>query len=272
MIYLINYSNYKYRNAQKLNTFTGKYIAKFDKIIEYSPEDIDTDFKIKYDHILRKERGNGLWLWKPYFIKKTLELIDHNDILFYCDSGAFFIRNIKYIKKVFENNDIWVTDLPLIEKQFTKEDTFILTGCTDNYYRETNQIQATFFAIKKTEFTIDLINEWLEYCCDERILNEHNSLYKNDNSFIAHREDQSVLSLLCKKHTIKSFLDPTQYGRIPLKFKQKGYIYKPLVHEQLYPYFIILHRKAELSWYYILKCILTIILPKNYINKKIKHQ
>lgn len=38
---LINYADKQYEPARKWNTLTGKYIAKFDKVYEFSPHDID---------------------------------------------------------------------------------------------------------------------------------------------------------------------------------------------------------------------------------------
>ena len=70
---LINYADKQYEPARKWNTLTGKYIAKFDKVYEFSPHDIDPSFAILYHDILSQKRGNGLWLWKPYFVNKVLE-------------------------------------------------------------------------------------------------------------------------------------------------------------------------------------------------------
>jgi hypothetical protein len=36
-------------------------------------EEIDNDFKTKYNNILSLNRGGGYWLWKPYIINETLK-------------------------------------------------------------------------------------------------------------------------------------------------------------------------------------------------------
>ena len=94
---LINYANKRFKEFQKLNSKTGIKVAGFDKVISYSPEDIDRDFFQKNEKILKCPRGNGYWLWKPYFIKKSLELLDAGDFLFYCDSDYRFISSIQPI-------------------------------------------------------------------------------------------------------------------------------------------------------------------------------
>lgn len=38
---LINYADKQYEPARKWNTLTGRYIARFDKVYEYTPNDIN---------------------------------------------------------------------------------------------------------------------------------------------------------------------------------------------------------------------------------------
>jgi len=91
---LINYANNVFRTSQRLNSKTGKEIGLFDEVISYSPKDIGRSFYKRNEKILSQKRGNGYWLWKPYFIKKTLEMLNWGDYLFYCDSGSYFIKPI----------------------------------------------------------------------------------------------------------------------------------------------------------------------------------
>ena len=82
---LINYADKQYEPARKWNTLTGRYIARFDKVYEYTPNDIDQSFAKLHHDILSQKRGNGLWLWKPYFVNKALSDCSDGDIIFYCD-------------------------------------------------------------------------------------------------------------------------------------------------------------------------------------------
>ena len=41
---LINYANKAFKKAQKLNSKTGLGVGNFDRVIEYSPKDIDKKF------------------------------------------------------------------------------------------------------------------------------------------------------------------------------------------------------------------------------------
>ena len=50
----------------------------FDKTILYTDEYLknDTEFWNKHSHFINKnKRGYGYWIWKPYIIKKTMEIM-----------------------------------------------------------------------------------------------------------------------------------------------------------------------------------------------------
>ena len=90
----------------------------FDEVFSYNYSDIDDEFKEKNKHILEQPRGAGFWLWKPYIIKKTLEKIEENDLLFYSDSGISFIRPIDDLIKIMDETD---EKLLLFELDFLRE-------------------------------------------------------------------------------------------------------------------------------------------------------
>ena len=69
---LINYATPEFAHRRRIQTATAYAVGGFDKVIEYSPEDLDEEFRRKNEQILKHKRGGGYWLWKPYIIKKTL--------------------------------------------------------------------------------------------------------------------------------------------------------------------------------------------------------
>lgn len=172
---LINYANDKYKSSQKLNSKSGLEVGAFDKVISYSPKDIDTDFFQQNKSILSQKKGNGFWLWKPYFIKKSLETLNTNDFLFYSDSGAYFIDSIDPLINISleYGQDIIPFELvPQLEREWTKRDTFILMDCDTWSFTDTRQRLSGFILWKKSEFTMNFINEFLEYAKDEKIITE----------------------------------------------------------------------------------------------------
>ena len=270
-VILINYANDAYRKSQKVNTWTGKHLAGFKNVIEYCPKNIDKKFYEKNKRILETKRGNGLWLWKPYFIYKTLQEVDYGDIVFYCDSGACFFRSVKPILKILDKQDIWVTILPLIEKQFTKKETFKIMNLQGPKYEDSNQVSGTFIAVRKTKKSMDFIKEWLEYCEVYENISPSDNINNEISNFIGHREDQSILSLLVKKYGISYYSDPSQFGKLPEKYKKGPYIMN-YYKKKDYPYCIIHHRTKNARFKELLKQWLLMKLPKkfsiNYMKKR----
>ncbi len=69
--------------------------GKVDYFYAYGPKDIDIEFKLSNNDILSRNRGNGYWLWKPYFILKTLkEKLREGDYLIYTDATILYLSLI----------------------------------------------------------------------------------------------------------------------------------------------------------------------------------
>ena len=92
-VYLISYADGKFvKNQNRLNKSAKKY--GINNIISYGKLDLKrTKFYNKYKDILDEPRGAGFWLWKPFFIYKTLNKLREGDILIYSDAGTVFVNN-----------------------------------------------------------------------------------------------------------------------------------------------------------------------------------
>lgn len=250
---LINYADNKYASAQWWNSFTGRHIAKFDTIYSFGPKDIEESYKSTYKDIFSFNRGNGLWLWKPYFIQKVINKMEYGDILFYCDSGALFIRNPKEIINQLSNeNPLFVCDIPLIESCWTKPLCFMAMQCDTEEFKTSNQIIGTYFAIYVNDFTRGFVSEWLSYCeqydliCPEGLAKGMACNHNYGMTFVSHREDQSIFSLLCKKHQIKPHKDISQRGNHPESYKSDYYAFNVPFHENdTYKPFVFLHKQPS---------------------------
>lgn len=238
-VILVNYSNKYYLKSQRRNTETGLSVGGFYKVISYSDKDIDKDFYIQNIDILKEKKGNGYWLWKPYFIKKTLEQMEDGELLYYCDSGSHFIGPINEIIDLIINQDIVPFELQQKEKLWTKKDAFVLMNCNDSFFYDTKQRLGSFSLWKKTDFTMKFVNEWLFYACDKRILTDiDNTLgLSNYGGFVDHRHDQSIFSLLTKKYNIDAYRDPSQFGNN----------FKELYPESKYPQILVSTRQKDIS-------------------------
>lgn len=224
MLAVVNFADSKFKRNQRWSSFSAKVFGKADKVFEFSSKDIEMPSLNKNKENSKfYSKGFGNYFWKPFVVKKALENLEYGDYLMYADSGSFFIKSIlpliKHMEKAKKN--ILCFRLPLIEKQWTKRDAFILMDCDSKKYINTPQILATFFILRKSDEAIEFINSWQDNVNDNRILSDDcNVLGKpNYKEFIEHRHDQSVLSLLCKKHNnILIERDLSDYGSFPYRY------------------------------------------------------
>lgn len=212
--YHINYANGRYLKSQEYCSQSAKS-AGFDEIISFSVNDIDREFLEKNINILSQSRGAGYWIWKPYFIKKTLDRMNDGDLLVYSDSGSYYQESVQPLIDTIQSEKSGVLSFELtglLERVYTKRDTFVLMGLDEPKYSETSQREATYIWLIKNEFTVNLINEYLEYAQDIRIITDSPSQNENFFDFQDHRHDQSIWSLLCKKYDITPHRLISQHG------------------------------------------------------------
>jgi len=189
-----------------------KELKLFDEIIVYTGYNLkeDTEFWNKHsEFILNNRRGFGYWIWKSYIIKKTMENMNEGDILFFLDCGCEIEIEEKEwleycIEKVKTDKIIGTYALGQLENKWNKMDLIEKLNMNDDKYLNNIQRQSganMFFIYKETR---DLVNEWYDLSCDYHNIDDSPSIKKNLETFIEHRHDQSVLSLLTKKYGIYS--------------------------------------------------------------------
>lgn len=202
-VWLISYSdgaNVHLKN-QRLLSASG-LLNCIDRIILYRKRDIDKEFYQKNKIILDAKRGMGYWLWKPYFIFKTLSSIPNDDYLIYADSGVKLMRSANEMIEEF-----------LIRPNKEMMFQYQQHRYTSSYKAHSKRIVAKFFKfdgneelmnqpimyntitiIKNTRKTRDFYEKLLKYSCiPELIMDEP---YGDDEypEFQYHRHDGSLLT------------------------------------------------------------------------------
>jgi hypothetical protein len=237
VIHYINYSDDAFASQQRMACFFAKNTRSVNTITAYSRNDLDSDFRKKNANTLDKKRGGGFWLWKPYIITKKLREIEYGDYLLYSDSGAVLLKDPTEIISDMEliEQDFAGFELPLIERQWTKPSLFASLGCDSQKYSESNQILSSFHMIRKTKFSRDFYENFLDLCQKPDLLLDDtpNQVIASDYGFIDHRHDQSIFSLLYKSIGYKPMKDPSQMGAWPtgyagiaIKAIEPGRLYK----------------------------------------------
>jgi len=212
-------SNYHKRVYEICQQAKGKNIeSPFTKITGFTERDLKEDIPFWEKHgrfIESNSRGYGYWLWKPYLIKKTLDSMDDNEVLIYADAGCSINLNDSSLKRIEEYVEM-VKNSPygilsfqmshLAEYKYNKCHT-IQNVLNDTIYDvekmnsilSSGQCMATVVILCKKEHSVNLVNNWWNYTKiyslidDTHIMNEY-------PEFNGHRHDQSIYSLLVKKH------------------------------------------------------------------------
>ncbi len=245
MIVAVNFADEKYSNAQKLNSKTAKKWGA-NKVIEYSPADIDEIFRKDNEYILSQPRGQGYWLWKPYFILKTLQEIKEEDYLIYSDSGAAYVNKITFLIDIMKRDNIDIMPFCINQQEikWTKRDILLLMDADQPWILNSAQICGSYIVVKKTKKSMEIISEWLEKAKDPRMVTDDPNVMGKDNyeEFIDNRHDQSIWSVLCKKKRILPYRDPSQFGLNNQEFA------KDVLNRSTYPQIIESHRRGDIKY------------------------
>lgn len=212
-IYFQTFGNSNFYGAlERINKEAIKF-ELFEKIFIYNDKDLKNDDKFWKEHgnfIEKNSRFYGYAIWKPYLILKSLEKINYGDILLYCDAGCELNykgkeRFLEYINIINSNDkSVLCFELKQMEYMWNKMDLIEKLNMNDDKYLNTFQNAATMSMYYICKETRDLVNEWYDLCCDYHNIDDSPSIKKNLETFIEHRHDQSVFSLLIKKYGIYS--------------------------------------------------------------------
>ena len=215
---LISFADKGYENAKKSQKKTALKEGSINTVIQYSFNDMDQDFKDENKEILALSRGAGYWIWKPYFILKTLNTMNDNDVLIYCDTAITFVGSLDpYINIMKSSIMLFQHTTNYIEKQFTKGDIFKELNCLDDKnVTDSIQLDASHSLWKKDDKSIGFLREWLNLCKNKQLLTDQPSIVPNLEGFSENRHDQSILSVLAKvkkeQYNIQIENSATDYG------------------------------------------------------------
>jgi hypothetical protein len=180
----------------------------------------NTEFYQEYSHMFKHHRLCGYACWKPYVILDAMKQMDDGDVVFYYDCNyvdfseiihgsrqtlSQFTEMTKEIGHVFHATEYQ-------ERQCTKRDAFILMDCDKPCFYQTPQVQSTWCSLLNNEKNREFVQLWLDYSKDERIITDQANCLneKNRPGFIAHRHDQSVMSLMVKKFNYNYYIHPNK--------------------------------------------------------------
>lgn len=189
-----------------------------DAVVVYTEDDVQDWFQ-QYPELLEGSRGYGWWTWKPWVILHALRNSLPNDVVVYLDAATMVERPLApYAQRVrhallFRLGEWDAKDYR--NRCWTKRDAFALMGLTEDRHRDGIQVNAAVQMYRNTPQAHDFVTQWLRWCAQRNVVDDACSL-ANEPSFVAHRHDQSVLSVLAVDAAAAGVVDvardPTQFG------------------------------------------------------------
>jgi len=170
--------------------------------------------KYKYQ-ILENQKldlwGAGFYSWKPVIVHDAFKRISIGNYLLYVDIGCdlnlgenldlvlqhFEKGNYHVLISTVESKSGLVNKIGAAEKFWTFEPLIRRYGLSD-FEMNSPQFAATWFLIRKTILTQELIHEWVDRSFEENSYFLKGEDKKGESSHFAHRHDQSILSCILK--------------------------------------------------------------------------
>lgn len=257
---------------------TGRYVQSQRGLIESAREHgVDharplgrrslkqTPFYRLHRPILDQPRGAGYWLWKPFIVNQTLKEMRDGDILIYSDAGIEIVAGLTPLLDLAARQEIVLFDGrhyddagapgPNRCAKWTKRDCFVALECDEPRYHDAPVLDASFTVFAKSARSVRFAQEWLLYCCQPHALTDQPNRCGLPNlpSFIDHRHDQSILSLLAARDRLELFRHPSQLSnhfkpksfREPGEFHRLPYGSKGIMRNSAYPTLLNHHRGRQ---------------------------
>ena len=244
MTRLVTFADSRMTTSAKLCCLSASKMG-VDVCWPQSPDTITQEFRDMNAEIFKHDRGYGYWVWKPYFIYKSMLNCQDGDILIYSDAGVEFIQPVQYIIDKMDQDIFFFTNgFPHVE--WCKGDVLgrILgwisiiegVGTMDASFK---QVQASVIFFRVNETTRNFVKEWLLYCQMPGFIDDSPSNLPNYPTFAEHRHDQAILTCLQIKYGYKLHFWPTNYSE---------HIRHTAQPEDNYPSMFNHHRKRNEEW------------------------
>ena len=209
-MYLVSFADGKDVFLKNRNILAASAINRgIDFIYNYRKEHIDPEF-LKQNPILNEQYGAGYWLWKPYFILKTLNSIPEGSILVYADSGLLVRQPVRcYFEKGLSEpgKDILLfaynPKVYGLASKIASGDTFDAIHCREDRCRYGHHVWAGILVLRNSPKSRAFIKTWLGLCQNEQLLKGVTFKSQNFPEFSHHQHDEGILSALAARESDK---------------------------------------------------------------------
>ena len=163
----------------------------------------------------------GFLSWKPFIIQHQLKKMEENEILFYHD--CLESNNIKFsFEKPLEpfllellqtvKADIFVPfeGQGILAKKYVKKKVFETIGKYNDEYKNWPHLNAGRIIIRKTSFTVELVDDWLKECLNRELIMPET---EKEIDLDFNSQDNAILTVICRKAILENKL-PSDWPKI----------------------------------------------------------
>jgi hypothetical protein len=203
MTVLLTFGDARYEPALRRIEREAARSGFFDRLSVRRPSDLGRKFWRKHGRfVAANRRGYGCWLWKPWIVHEELAACRPGEMLVYADSGCTINergrKRFDEYRKLLDESPTGVLgfQMPFVERCYTKGDAFQALDAWR--LKDTRQVMTTVMLWRRAPESMALAREWLTLAERYDLISDSPSVVPSDPSFVAHRRDQSLFSLLAK--------------------------------------------------------------------------
>ena len=202
-ISLVTFGDVKFTDALRRLEHEAVASGFFDTVSIVRPSDLGAAFWRRHGRFVSANtHGYGYWIWKPWILLKALRESAPGDFIVYLDAdykvdpaGAQLFSHYRQMASESEVG-LLAFQIERLEKHHTKGDMFRRLDAW--HLGDTPQVRGGRIVARNGPASVAFMEEWLSVVEDYRLLSDAPSEVPNDPGFVAHRHDQSALSLLAK--------------------------------------------------------------------------
>jgi hypothetical protein len=207
---LISFADGAFKARAEIFREQAASLELFDDITVFNLDTLSPSFKSAHgDYMTTTSRGFGYWIWKPHIILKTLDSLAKDDVLVYMDVGYTLnsggqrrFRDYLDLTRTHDNRMLSFQNV-YTESYWTKADLALRLGLSvSSPEMKTSQLGSGLILLQKTSGNLSMLQEWLQIAVEDgyRFSDDSPSRALNHPDFQEHRHDQSIASLLRKRH------------------------------------------------------------------------
>lgn len=226
------------RHALKRLRKQAHSFGQFSGTLLFTEKDLDDSFLEEFSELLSPaNRGYGFWVWKAQIILQAMRQLTPGDVLVYLDSGSHIIPT--GVERFWEYIDLCKVSpigllafqLELPEFQWTKAHVLRHFQVQDKpEIAHSGQVQAGLIIIQHRDSAIRFLEQWLDSLRGDIHLIDDELSEQEVTNFQAHRNDQSVFSILAKISgaALQSAReqDPEYGDDLDLDFSQRPFLHR----------------------------------------------